>query len=607
MVQRPDWSQLKIKRQYRPDLKPFYHDDLIAYDTETWQGKAVLICDSKGNHCYPETLTDCLLFLTRRKYRDIMGWFKNINYDVEAILKFCDEKTVREFAKTNEMEVPFNDTSFFIKYIPGKMFKVIFNKHSFVFFDIGNFLKGSLNDLGKKYLKDTKNETPVDWKTVKKRQLFTLKMRKYCLQDAALTEGLARVFLDACNGFGIFSKNYCSPASLATHYFMSKIDIPTLHSMTQGKKLRAKLAYNAYKGGFITTFKKGRFDHVYLYDINSAYPDQMTRLPDMTRGRFKFGLQDIPTDATMGWMECIIETEKENFKPYYPAYFSPVPVYVKKLNKNYYFVGKVKTTITLLEYQALKNDFKITPTMGIYWIPTDEPVYLYRDIVNELYHLKSEYKTGDKNYYALIKILLNGFYGKTIQKIPVAESREFNTGNLFNPFHASYITAGCRIQVYEFIKRHGALNVIGVMTDGVAYEKPVKEPLSKDLGAWGLDMEGEAVFIGSGLYTIRDKVSGKVKTATRGFKTTDRLDFFDMLYENKDRGAIELSQTVRLTYKEALRVKKFVDWNLIKDGIKRININCDNKRIWAGQWATCGDVLTSTVDSAPYFVNMTAK
>jgi hypothetical protein len=135
-------------------------------------------------------------------------------------------------------------------------------------------------------------------------------------------------------------------------------------------------------------------------------------------------------------------------------------------------------------------------------------------------------------------------------------------------------------------------------------KNPSRNRFQKDLGAWGLDMEGEAVFIGSGLYTIRDKVSGKVKTATRGFKTTDRLDFFDMLYENKDRGAIELSQTVRLTYKEALRVKKFVDWNLIKDGIKRININCDNKRIWAGQWATCGDVLTSTVDSAPYFVNM---
>lgn len=602
---RPEWTQLNIKRQYRPDLKPYYHDDLIAYDTETWQGKAVLICDSKGNHCYPESVIDCLSFLCRNKYREIMGWFKNINYDVEAILKWCDEQTIRNFAKTNEMYVCDKDNHFDIKYIPRKMFKVIYNKHSFVFFDIGNFYKGSLNSLGKKYLGETKNETPVDWKTVKKRQMFTRKMRNYCLQDAALTEGLANEFLKACNGFGIFSKNYCSPASLATHYFMSQVEIPTLHSMTQGKKLRAKLAYEAYKGGFITTFKRGRFDQVYLYDLCSAYPHEMTKLPDMTRGRFKFGLNDVPIDAHMGWMQVLIETPKENFKPYYPCYFSPVPVYVKKLNKNFYFTGKIKTTITLAEYHALKNDFKITPKMGIYWLPTDDIHYLYHDIIHELYTLKSKYKNGDKNYYALIKILLNGFYGKTIQKIPIAESKEFNTGNLFNPFHASYITAGCRLAVYEFIKRHGALNVIAVMTDGVAYEKPVKEKLGKALGDWDLDMQGQGVFIGSGLYTIRDNLTGKVKTATRGFKTTDKIDFFDMLYENKDQAAIKLNQTVRLTYKEALRVKKFADWNLIKDGIKQININCDNKRIWTRGFTNCGDVLNSTIDSAPYFVDMT--
>ena len=614
-MQRPEWTQLKITRQFRPDLKPYYHDDLIAFDTETWQGKAILIADSKGGYTYPKSLGDCLLFLTRNKYQDIIGWFKNINYDVEAVLKWCDEKTIKEFAKTSEMSLTIHHdptisqrtkTDYFLKYIPGKMLKIIANKRSFIFFDIGNFLKGSLNELAKTYLGDEKINIEIDWKTVKKRQMFTVKMRKYCIHDAEITEGLAQVFLNACNGFGIFSKNYCSPASLATHYFMSKVDIPTLHSMTQGKKLRGKLAYEAYKGGFISTFKKGRFDRVFLYDINSAYPDGMTRLPDMTKGRFKFGLGDIPPDATMGWMQVIIETTKENFKPYYPAYFSPVPVYVKKLNKNFYFVGKVKTTITLLEYQALKNDFNITPTMGIYWIPTEEPVYLYRDIIQELYELKSQYKTGDKNYYALIKILLNGFYGKTIQKIPTAETKEFKTGNLFNPFHASYITASCRIRVYDFIKKHGALNLIAVMTDGVAYEKELKnQELSKDLGAWSLDMRGEGVFIGSGLYTIRDDITGKVKTATRGFKTTDKLDFFDMLYANRDKHAIEMSQTVRLTYKEALRVKKFVDWNLLKDGIKKININCDNKRIWAGQWAKCSDVLKTTVDSAPYFVNMT--
>lgn len=604
MVSRVQWERLTVKKQYRPLLRPFYHEDVQGYDTETLQGKAVLIADGKGDYDHPESFDDCIKFLTRKKYRGVIGWFKNINYDVEAILKWLDEKTVREFAKTGELsfipENMFNPVS--LKYIPGKMLKIVRSKHSFIFYDIGNFLKGSLDDLGEKYLGKRKYPAPLDWNSdLKLSDFHKQKTIKYCIRDAWITEKLGKLFMDTCNNFDIYSKNYCSPASLATHYFMSNVDIPTLSDMQRGSKLRTKLAYEAYKGGFITNFRKGYYDDVYLYDINSAYPYEMTKLPDLSKGKFVFRFKRIPKDAAMGWMRCIVHTPDDKKYPYAPCYHSPLPVYVKRFNKNFYFGGTIHTTITLLEYEALKNDFDITVKDGIYWMP-DQMVFLYKDIIEKLYKLKSEYKKGDQNIYQLIKIILNGFYGKTIQKIPIAESKEFNTGNLFNPYHASYITAGCRVQCYKLIRGTHPMSAIAVMTDGIAFDRELDIPESKALGDWSLDMAGEGVFIGSGLYTIKN--AKKTKTATRGFKLTDRIDFFRLLAENYDKTEIELPQTVRLSYKEALRIKKFIDWNLIKDGIKKFKINCDNKRIWVEDFHTCADVLNKQIDSCPIMVNM---
>lgn len=598
------WEDLRVKGQYRPELKPYYHDDLIAYDTETIDGRAILITDSKGNHIFPESLEDCLNFLTRRKYRSVMGWFKNIKYDTEAILKWCDEKTIKEFKPTCEMNIFSDDGKIELKYIPGKMLKITKNKHVFIFYDIGNFLRGALDDLANKYLGERKLKAPVEWSPDLTIDDFkTPAMLEYCKRDSLLTERLARVFMDACNSFGIFSKNYCSPASLATHYYLTKIDIPTLRDMGGGRNYYLKTAYAAYKGGFISSFKKGYFPKIYVYDINSAYPYAMTKLPNLAKGKFITGFREIPKDSYMGWFECLIESKPEHLeKGLGPPHISPVPIYVRKFNRNFYFAGRIKATITLLEYEALKNDFNITPLKGVFWRPTEDIEYLYADVVNELYKLKSDYKGKDKNLYSVVKTVLNGFYGKTIQKIPRDESNEFNTGNLFNPYHASYITAHSRIQVYEFIKRHGIFGCVGVMTDGVAMEHKVDEPLTKALGDWDLDIVGEAVFIGSGLYTVRS--GDKVKTATRGFKITDRYDFFSLLANNLETDKITMPQRVRLSFKEALRLKKFDKWNLIEEGIKKININCDLKRDWVREFNNCHDALNSVIESNPYIVNM---
>jgi len=610
-MRRVEFDELKIKAQCRAIINPYYFETFLAFDTETINGKAVLICDNNDRHIYPKNFEECIKFLTYKPYRGQIAWYYNISHDIESILKWLDQSLIQELADKGEIRnLKLNKIKTSITVVDKKFFSITRNKNQFLAFDIGNFLPGGLDKNAKKYLNKEKPKIPIDFrkdsKAKIKKFLFSKEGVYYCKHDANLTGELAKQFVETCNSFKMFPKNFSSSASVATHYFQSHVEIPTLNQIAGNRNLSKKLAYTAYKGGFITAFKRGYFDNVVSYDINSAYPYNVSKLANLIHGDFNTTFNEIPIDAYYGWLECTIHNK--NKKPYGPGYFSPLPVYIKKFNKNFYLVGKIKTTITLLEYETLKNDFDIEVGVGCYWIP-DKIDLMYNEAVNNLYNLRKT--VNDKLLDVFLKTNLNGFYGKLIQKIPKKVNgskvyNEFVTGNLFNPFHASYITAGCRCQIYNMIKKCGAHNVISVMTDSILFEKDPKIKTSKDLGAWSQDFpkkdKADCIMIGSGLYTLRE--NGNVKTATRGFKLSKKLDFFKLCEKFYDQDKIKLDQNVRLTYREALRIKNFTGWNIIGKSTKRININADNKRIWSDIFNTCGEVLEKTIDSMPINVTM---
>ena len=558
----------------------------------------MLITDRFGAHIYPESFTDCLGFLTRPKYHGYIGWWYNINYDIEAILKWLDEQTMREFAKRGEGDFIYEKDTVKIKFVSGKFALFSIKKREYVYYDLAGFLPGGLDFNAQKYIGKGKKSIDLYLPEASLEQMLSPEVLAYCKQDSAITGELADYFTSACNKNGIYTKNYSSPASLATSYFTSHCDIPTLQSITKYKYTRAKLAYEAYKGGFVSTFKRGYFPKVYVYDINSAYPYQMTKLPDYRKGTMLMRIGDIPKDAYHGWLRCNIDVPDDL---YGPGYYNPVAVYLKKFNKNFYFSGKIQATITLLEYNALKPYYKIEPLQGIYWIP-DELSFVFRDPVTSLYQ-KRLANLDNASMQVVLKLVLNGFYGKSIQKIPQGDGG-YSTGNLFNPFYASYITAGARIQIFEtLVKYVHPEHLISIMTDSVTMTEPsIPTSPGKVLGEYTLEMEGEGLFIGSGLYTLR--TPNRTKTATRGFKFNKKIDFIELCNANKKSKYIEMPQNYRLTYKESLRIKKFINWNIIDTKLKKIDINTDNKRQWAREFENCEDILSCNIDSKPINVNM---
>jgi hypothetical protein len=161
--------------------------------------------------------------------------------------------------------------------------------------------------------------------------------------------------------------------------------------------------------------------------------------------------------------------------PTAPIFSTPVATYIAGKGMNYYFRGSIRSTITMLEYDVYKKYFPIEPIQAYYWIPEKEINYIYRPIIHKLYDLKSTYKTGDQNFYKLTKILMNGFYGKLIQKTRKVKNGKirWETGQLFNPYHGSYVTARCRTEVFKYIQESVyPEDVIAVMTDSVATTRP---------------------------------------------------------------------------------------------------------------------------------------
>ena len=616
-IRRIQYDDLIVTPQWRNEIEDYCPDQVSGYDSETLNGKARLLTDSNRAFCHPQNFAECLKFLTRRKNRNSMGWWYNLDYDFSAILKWLDAKTVTEFIVDESMLFHDGPTIYKIKYIRKKCLSIVVNRYTFNFFDVMNFLPGGLDKNAKKYLGDKKISPPVDWKNTTIEDLYSPAMIEYCVQDSILTAQLASLLIKTCNGFGIYSQAYYSEASLAAHYFRKNCTIPKLSEISKGKALRTRLAWQAYRGGWIQTYKRGAFDQVTVYDINSAYPAQIAALPDLTRGRFVYqhGDKEPPPDAKMGWMDCYIITDlygKDGAEkdPYGAHYFNPVATYIPGKSMNYYFRGVIRSTITMLEYDALKHYYQIIPLQSYYWIPEKEIKYIYKDVINKLYELKSTYKNGDQNFYHLTKILMNGFYGKLIQKIKTVKNGnvKWKTGQLFNPFHGSYVTAYCRVKVFQYIQKYvNPESVIGIMTDSVATSEPPfcrsKEDFGKGLGQWSLDKQGPAVFLGSGMYTVK-KPGGGFTTAGRGFHGINKLNFFELLKENFLSDEIKLPQTVRLTYKEALRLKKYDKFNIIENGIKALNVNMDKKRFWKNNFVTCGDALQMVVESEPFYANM---
>lgn len=594
------WNDLEIRYQYRTVPKRTI-DHIIGYDTETKDGKALLICSST-EALHPTSFGDIMYWLTEKRRRGKTGFFFNMKYDAQAILKWLLDDGMEELWRELHIRQRLAYGPFELFYLSGKMLSIRRRmpkgkSSKFDFYDISQFFgRRSLDDVAKEYLGEGKVDHGYDLANLPLAAFNDPTFIAYCQDDARKAEELARVWLSICAKQQLAPHSLASPATVSARYFADHTSIPTVNAFTLTKE-RPKLrySYEAQKGAFISVFKRGYFPEAWEYDINSAYPYAMTLLPDITAGRL-VKRKKVIDDAPLGWLRCRIHLDGGQSADYHPPFAIRSTAGV-----NYYPIGTFRTYLTLLEYLAYRETYHIDVQDGVYWLPDGELTFPYRHVIEDLYAKRLATEDPHENYFS--KIMLNGWYGKHLEKHEVLDPDhehygKYLTGRYWNPMYGSYILAHCRVQVWTLLGRIPNEDIIAVSTDSVVTMRPRAIPEGKVLGAWSPAGQGELLMVGSGVYSWRYP-DGDVVTRNRGFHLTRKLDLFQKCQETWEALKIEIEQQRALSMMESLVQHRPADMNKILDVPRQIDINFDDKRLWIGSFTNADDMLSRWIDSHP--------
>src|SRR6185312_8962693 len=291
---------------------------IYALDTETYKGNVFLIADSDGRYLDDITPESVIQFLFHKKYQNSWNFFYNITYDAEVILKLLGRE-LNNYKKTRKLQFRFQD--FKIEYIPNKNLAIRKGHHSSVFFDIAQFYHSNLKDAYQKNI----GELNQEYLQIKqKRNGFSKtyyehnkkSTRNYCIQDCILTKQLAekwvKLFHDA---FGFYPIRWVSSGYLAEKVLVNnRIEIPKFDSIPYEIQ---ELAFRSYFGGRFEILKRGFIGTAFLYDINSAYPNAIAQIPNLSKGDW-IQQKSIHPNAKLGFFRIMANIPDLKYVPPFP-------------------------------------------------------------------------------------------------------------------------------------------------------------------------------------------------------------------------------------------------------------------------------------------------
>ena len=281
-------DKIKQVKQYRrvgaSELR-----EIVAIDTETYNGNIIVLADSDGNYIdYPHiTMENVISFLFKHVGKWIFCY--NLGFDGDIISKLLGY-LLNQYIETGRLVFAYVDSKgrkYKIKYIENKSLTISHNKHAVTIYDIAQFYDKS--PLAKAYTDNLKLPLPQDYIAMKtKRAYFTFRyyrdhkkgVRHYCIQDCLFTKALAehwaRTFYDTYN---FYPARWLSAGYLAEKVLIANnVNIPYFNEIAYPIQKQARACFY---GGRFEMFYKGFVGKGYEYDINSAYPCALTTIPDL--------------------------------------------------------------------------------------------------------------------------------------------------------------------------------------------------------------------------------------------------------------------------------------------------------------------------------------
>jgi hypothetical protein len=465
-------------------------------------------------------------------------------------------------------------------YIRPKMLRLTVGKKSIFFVDLNDIYKRSLNKASLEFLKEGKIDT-LDANKINTSFEYWLKNRKeiirYCLKDAELTARLGNVLVKEVKACKLLlPKFFTSHASLSKQYFRYNSRIPSLKYIPTNI---LDIAYQTYYGGRFEMLKRGYFDKLYCYDINSAYPDTICKLPSLKYGYWN-KVDKINDKEVIGFYKVFLDIP-EGFLSFFP---------IKLKNKLVVFPsGIFATWITWYEADLLRDYIKGTVS-GYEYQAKEKEYYPFRVGMNNLYSQKTKYKNINEVFYWLVKLPMNSLYGCFIERHKKNDGKIYS-GILFNSVYGAIITARTRWKLFKDVPQEYWKHFVGFHTDSIISEKKLPLKLDSELGNWTLDYEGSGIVLNTGIYQIGSKVRH------RGFHG-ENIDWIKLLKANGKKDKIEFKRTKVLKIAESLqRFKNIDNVNVFTELTKNLSLKNDSKRVWNSEFKNCNDVLSRNYSS----------
>lgn len=487
----------------------------------------VLFGNSKGSELIREgglETKECLNLLLdeKAKYPNTIFIGFSINYDNNQMLVDLPMRCLKQLHKTNTTWWQ----GYKIQWYPGKWLYIKYKNRKVKLFDVFGFFQSSFLVACEKYL-GSDHPLFLRMKEGKaQRSSFTFDqldyMIKYYHAELQLLVELMTALRTDLHNAGIHLSSWHGPGAIAGKVFQqfnikkAKAEVP--------REVNDAAQY-AYAGGRFEQFYCGRYSNtVYEYDINSAYPSGICNLPNLSNGYWEFVYRFEPGSFAVWY--CDYYGTDENWRTDLPQ-----PLFCR--NKN-----------SLITYPYQVKGWYWTPEAALV-IDSVQYGWVYREsgerpfaFVAEMYERRREYKSQGISTERALKLALNSMYGKMAQRIGFTEGKIPTWHQLE---WAGYITSYTRAKIYEAILQQPDA-IIAIETDAVFSTKPLKLPISGNLGDWEETLFTEISYLQSGFYYAIEAGSGNVICKYRGLDKDPtsqfprNLDYDTILKHLKIRG-----------------------------------------------------------------------
>lgn len=335
----------------------------------------------------------------------------------------------------------------------------------------------------------------------------------------------------------------------------------------------------SYYGGWFEIFSHGGIPGTtYNYDINSAYPYAIARLPCIREGHGTWESGEGNIGDTRPFMLCHIHIKGRSNR------VGPVPYRRKAGNilrpnscSGWYWLDEIQASekAGLVDSYTVDRWVSYTPHCKCQ-APLTE--------VQELY----DYRLSiGKNSAAgkAAKLIANSIYGKFAQNVGAVP--------FGNWFYASRITASCRTQILSAIASHsrGPNSVLMVATDGIVFDtKHEKLTIGKGLGEWEETEYRELVLFMPGVYWSKQGKDNVLKVKTRGVPKAKFREAIDRaewrFWQQSDAGRYNKHAKVMKTYGEGSCWPEN-DWPMMRIPLTFSMTSC-LQALMRGDWSQAG-------------------